>query len=120
MINFYDIMANQDWDPFVRGEQLTEATDPEGCFLGKLNGEVISSILALKYGKFGLISIYWVNEKYRGKGYGLKIFNKGMEYLKDCEIIGLDSVDEQVLNYEKYGFIKHSTSIKGMTKNRSD
>ena len=57
--------------------------------------------------------MYWVKADSRGKGYGLKIFQKGMEYLKDCEIIGLDAVEEQVPNYEKSGFKVHSNSIKG-------
>lgn len=41
-----------------------------------------------------------------------------MEYLKDCEIIGLDAVEEQVKNYEKSGFKPHSNSIKGYTRKR--
>lgn len=57
---------------------------------GKVNHEVISSITALKYSsKYGYIGTYWVKPEERGKGYGMKIFEKGMEYLKDCEIISL-------------------------------
>ena len=46
--------------------------------------------------------------EYRKKGYGLKIFNRAMEYLGDRNV-GLDGVLAQVHNYEKSGFkICHS------------
>lgn len=36
-----------------------------------------------------------------------------MEYLKDCHIIGLDSVPAQIATYEKAGFKASCNSIKG-------
>ena len=43
--------------------------DPKGFFIGKLNGEKISCISAVKYGDFRFIGLYIVKEPFRGKGY---------------------------------------------------
>jgi hypothetical protein len=74
---------------------------------------VISCCLALKYSdKYGFLGVYWVHHKYRGKGYGLPIFERAMQILKTCEVVALDSVNEQIKNYSKWGFEVACNSTK--------
>lgn len=71
----------------------------------------------MKYSqKFGFIGVYWVKKDLRGKGYGYQIFVKAMEFLGNCEVLALDSVDDQVKNYQKWGFEVACNSLKRFTR----
>ena len=49
-------------------------TDPTAFYVGELNGEIISYIVAVKYpGHSAFLSTFAVAEEHRGKGYGRKI-----------------------------------------------
>jgi len=61
--------------------------------------------------------MYIVDTNYRGKGYGLKLFNHALEYLKGRNI-GLDAVVEQQANYLKSGFQKHFASHRYKTNGK--
>lgn len=72
--------------------------------MGFLNNEPISSISAVSYGgKFGFLGFYITKPEYRGKGYGIQVWNKAIEYLRN-QNIGLDGVVAQQENYKKSGF----------------
>ena len=72
--------------------------------MGFLDDKPISCISAVSYGKdFGFMGFYIVHTKHRNKGYGIKIWNKAISYLK-TQNIGLDGVVEQQENYKKSGF----------------
>jgi GNAT superfamily N-acetyltransferase len=96
--------AIEGWNPGLYDADSFHAADPHGFFIGELQNEPIATISAVKYGEtFGFIGFYIVKPEYRGKGYGLKIWNAGMKYLKDLNI-GLDGVISQQNNYKKSGF----------------
>ena len=59
---YYNIQYGLGWDPFYKCQELIKATDMNGCFFGKINGKIISSISAMKYSKYGFIGVYWVKE----------------------------------------------------------
>lgn len=92
------------WNPGIYDREAFYAADSTGFITGILNNEPIGCISAVKYGKeFGFIGFYIVKEEYRGKGYGLKLWNHAMESLRN-RTIGLDGVVEQQDNYRKSGF----------------
>lgn len=96
--------AKEGWNPGLYDRNAFYNTDPRGFFMGFLNGKPISCISAVSYGKdFGFIGFYIVHSKYRNKGYGIKIWNKAIKYLK-TQNIGLDGVVAQQENYKKSGF----------------
>jgi GNAT superfamily N-acetyltransferase len=97
--------ANQEqWNCVESDVAAAFSQDQHGFFIGDLEGEIICSVSAMKYGTDrGFIGFYIVIPKYRGQGYGLQIFNRGMNYLKDRNV-ALDGVIAQVPNYEKSGF----------------
>ena len=58
----------------------------------------------VKYGDaFGFLGFYIAKPEFRGKGYGIQVWNAGMSRLKGRNV-GLDGVVEQQDNYKKSGF----------------
>ncbi len=96
--------AAEGWNPGLHDAESFFAADPNGFFIGELDGEPVSTLSAVKYGKlFGFIGFYIVKPELRGKGYGIQIWNAGIKYLADRNI-GLDGVLEQQENYKNFGF----------------
>ena len=96
--------ADEGWNPGLHDADCFYYTDPDGFFIGELDGEPIACISAITYrDNFGFIGFYIVKPRYRGMGYGIQIWNHAMEYLKDRNI-GLDGVVAQQENYKKSGF----------------
>ena len=99
-----DWAANEGWNPGLYDLDSFYNADPNGFLIGLLDGQPIATISAVKYGKsFGFLGFYIVEPNCRGKGYGLKIWNAGLEYLSERNI-GLDGVVVQQDNYRKSGF----------------
>lgn len=96
--------ALEGWNPGLHDADVFFNTDTNGFFAGELNGEIISVISAVKYGNsFGFIGFYIVKPEFRGKGFGIKIWNHALNYLEGRNA-GLDGVVEQQENYTKSGF----------------
>lgn len=99
-----DWAADEGWNPGLHDADCFYAADPNGYLIGKLGNEAIATISVVKYGEtFGFLGFYIVKPEYRGKGYGIQIWNAGLEYLKGRNI-GLDGVISQQDNYKKSGF----------------
>lgn len=96
--------AKEGWNPGLYDAECFYQTDPNGFFIGLLRNEPIACISAVAYNNhFGFLGFYIVKPKYRGKGYGINIWNKAIKYLK-TQNIGLDGVTTQQENYKKSGF----------------
>jgi len=99
-----DWAADEGWNPGLRDAGSFYLVDPEGFFVGELDGEIISSVSAVRYeGGFGFLGFYIVKKTYRKQGYGLQIWNRAMSYLQGYNV-GLDGVVDQQPNYRKSGF----------------
>ncbi|MBI5590942.1 MAG: GNAT family N-acetyltransferase [Deltaproteobacteria bacterium] len=104
--------AAEGWNPGVHDADCFHAADPNGFFIGLLDDEPVATISAVKYGDtFGFIGFYIVKPGYRGKGYGIQIWNAALAYLKG-RTIGLDGVIAQQDNYKKSGFILAYRNIR--------
>lgn len=116
--------AKEGWNPGIYDEDAFYETDPSGYFMGLINDDPISCISAVSYsGKFGFLGFYITKPEYRGKGYGIQVWDKAMKYLSD-QNIGLDGVVAQQENYKKSGFKLAYRNIryegKGSSKTVSD
>lgn len=99
-----DWAAIEGWNPGLYDADCFYAADPGGFLIGLVGDEPVSVISVVKYGEaFGFLGFYIVKPEYRGKGYGIQIWNAGLEYLAGCTI-GLDGVVAQQDNYMKSGF----------------
>jgi len=96
------------WNPGSEDWMIFPAIDPDGCFVGIIDNNIISSITAIKFNnKFGFIGMYIVKHGYRGKGYGFSIWKHAMDYLLNdacVESVGLDGVLTEEKTYQKSGF----------------
>ena len=96
--------AQEGWNPGLHDADCYFTADPNGFLIGLLDDEPIATISAINYSaSFGFIGFYIVKPEYRGKGYGLHIWNVGLQYLAGRNI-GLDGVVAQQDNYKKSGF----------------
>ncbi len=96
--------AMEGWNPGIHDANCFHGADPNGFLVGLLGDTPIAVISAIKYGKsFGFIGFYIVKPEYRGRGYGIQIWNAAMTYLSGRNI-GLDGVVAQQSNYMKSGF----------------
>ncbi|WP_328460380.1 GNAT family N-acetyltransferase [Actinoplanes sp. NBC_00393] len=95
---------DEDWHPGDGDENVFFPTDPGGFLVGRLDGQPVSSIAAVRYGTgHGFIGLYLTVPEFRGRGYGFRTWQAGMERLAGRNI-GLDGVVAQQENYRKSGF----------------
>ena len=105
-----DWAAQEGWNPGLHDAMAFYATDPSGFLLAELDGEPIGCICAVRYSaQFGFIGLYIVKPQYRGRGYGMQLWETALQGLKDRldeegSSIGLDGVLEREINYRQAGF----------------
>jgi hypothetical protein len=99
-----DWAAREGWNPGFDDARIFHATDPEGFFVGVLDGEPIASISLVAYDEhFAFLGFYIVKQEFRGHGYGLALWREAMAR-RARPLTGLDGVVAQQANYEKSGF----------------
>ncbi|WP_206685964.1 GNAT family N-acetyltransferase [Kribbella qitaiheensis] len=80
------------------------ASDPAGFLVGRLEGQAIASISAIRYGsEYGFIGFYIVRPEFCGKGFGIQLWRAGMDRLAGRNV-ALDGVVDQQDSYHKSGF----------------
>lgn len=96
--------AKEGWNPGLHDADCYYSADSNGFLIGLLGDEPIATISVIRYDEsFGFLGFYIVKPEYRGKGYGIQIWNAGLKYLEGRNI-GLDGVVAQQDNYKKSGF----------------
>lgn len=104
--------AREGWNPGWHDADCFFKTDPQGFLIGTIDSRPIGCISAVSYGNvFGFIGFYIVVPEYRGKGYGVRLWNTAMNRLAN-QTLGLDGVLEQVENYKKSGFTLAYSNIR--------
>jgi ribosomal protein S18 acetylase RimI-like enzyme len=99
-----DWAAGEGWNPGLDDAAAFRTADPEGFLIGEIGGEPVGCLSVVAYGDdFGFLGFYIVRPEFRGKGYGLRIWQAGMERLGGRNI-GLDGVVAQQDNYRRSGF----------------
>ncbi|MGW7438659.1 GNAT family N-acetyltransferase [Streptomyces sp. NPDC054849] len=92
------------WNPGDSDRFAFAVADPEGFLVGRLDGEPVACISAVRYGDgFGFIGFYITRPAFRAQGYGIRLWHAGMERLEG-RLVGLDGVVDQQDNYRKSGF----------------
>ncbi|WP_030384437.1 GNAT family N-acetyltransferase [Streptomyces sp. NRRL S-241] len=104
MMLMRDWADEEGWNPGDSDRFAFAVADPEGFLIGRLDGEPVACISAVRYGGgFGFIGFYIARPAVRGRGYGIRLWHAGMERL-DGRLVGLDGVVDQQDNYRKSGF----------------
>ena len=96
--------AAEGWNPGLADDLCFAAADPDGFFIGELDGAPAATVSCVNYGEsFAFLGFYIVREDLRGRGYGLRIWDAAINHA-GSRVIGLDGVVAQQENYRKSGF----------------
>ena len=100
------------WNPGLHDADAFFAADPDGFFVGMLDGELIASISIVTYrDAYAFLGFYIVRPEYRGNGFGLRLWDHALEQV-NASPIGLDGVVAQIPTYERSGFTLAYRSIR--------
>ena len=99
-----DWAAAEGWNPGLRDAACFAIPDPQGFFVGEIDGEPIATVSCVNYdARFAFLGFYIVRAGFRGRGHGLQIWNAAIAHA-GARVIGLDGVVAQQDNYRKSGF----------------
>lgn len=99
-----DWAAAEGWNPGLADAACFSTVDPDGFFIGELDGAPAATISCINYGaSFAFLGFYIVRKDVRGCGYGLHIWNAALAHA-GARVIGLDGVPAQQQNCKKAGF----------------
>ncbi|MFF9020459.1 GNAT family N-acetyltransferase [Streptomyces eurythermus] len=102
--------AAEGWNPGLSDGPAFFAQDPEGFFLGRIDGEPVSAISVVNHGPdYSFLGCYLVRPGLRGRGHGLTTWKTALAHAGN-RTIGLDGVVAQQDNYRQSGFrLAHRT-----------
>ncbi|MFG2658365.1 GNAT family N-acetyltransferase [Streptomyces sp. NPDC048425] len=102
--------AEEGWNPGLADARSFFAQDPDGFFIGRVDGEPVSAISVVNYGDdYAFLGFYLVRPDLRGRGYGIATWKAGLAHA-GSRTVGLDGVPAQQDNYRKSGFeLAHAT-----------
>ena len=99
-----DWAAAEGWNPGLRDAACFAIPDPQGFFVGEIDGEPIATVSCVNYdARVAFLGFYIVRAGFRGRGHGLQIWNAAIAHA-GARVIGLDGVVAQQDNYRKSGF----------------
>src|SRR5215472_4034539 len=104
--------AAEGWNPGLADDACFAVADPEGFWIGELDGAPAATVSCVNYGaSFAFLGFYIVREDLRGRGYGLRIWNAAIAHAGG-RVIGLDGVVAQQQNYMKSAFALAYANIR--------
>ena len=67
-----DWAAAEGWNPGLADATCFASVDPEGFFIGEIDGAPVATVSCVNYGaRFSFLGFYIVRADLRGRGYGL-------------------------------------------------
>ncbi len=100
----FEWSAQEGWNPGLHDGDCFYAAYPEAFLGGFLDGELIGSVSAAACDDhYGFIGLYIVRPKFRGRGYGMRLFQHALDLL-GARVVGLDGVVERQSDYARSGF----------------
>lgn len=104
--------AEEGWNPGLADARSFFAQDPDGFFIGRVDGEPVSAISVVNYGDdYAFLGFYLVRPDLRGRGYGIATWKAGLAHAGG-RTVGLDGVPAQQDNYRKSGFELSHTTVR--------
>ncbi|MEY9988899.1 GNAT superfamily N-acetyltransferase [Streptomyces sp. V4I8] len=104
--------ADEGWNPGLADAAAFHEQDPDGFFLGRIDGEVVSAISVVTYGtEYAFLGHYLVRPDLRGRGHGLTTWKTALAHAGN-RTTGLDGVVAQQDNYRRSGFESAHRTIR--------
>lgn len=99
-----DWAAAEGWNPGFDDARVFQAADPLGFFMGWRAEEPVAALSVVAYDpNFAFLGLYLVRPEYRGRGFGLKLWQEALAR-RPARLVGLDGVVAQQANYARSGF----------------
>ncbi|MFJ9562389.1 GNAT family N-acetyltransferase [Streptomyces fuscichromogenes] len=96
--------ADEGWNPGNHDVAAFFAQDPEGFFVGRIDGEPVSAISVVDYdADYAFLGWYLVRPDLRGQGHGLTTWKTALAHA-GSRTVGLDGVVAEQDNYRQSGF----------------
>ncbi|POX40033.1 GNAT family N-acetyltransferase [Streptomyces sp. Ru73] len=96
--------AAEGWNPGLADAACFFTQDPDGFFLGRIDGEPVSAISVVNYSPdYAFLGFYLVRPDQRGRGHGLATWKAALAHAGE-RTVGLDGVPAQQDNYRRSGF----------------
>ncbi len=111
-----DWAQHEGWNPGLHDAETFYQADPNGFFIGELDGKVIAVGSAVTYDdQYAFCGLYIVHRDFRGQGYGLQLTQERLRYV-DTRNAGIDGVVENIKNYERIGYrlAHHNMRYQGL------
>lgn len=88
--------------------------EPEGCFIGRVDGAPVGIVTSTSYDNFAFIGSLIVKKDSRGGGIGEKLMNTAIDYLtgRGVKTIELDGVFAAASLYRRLGFMDKYLSLR--------
>ena len=105
-----DLARAEGWNPGLHDAKAFWQADPQGHFLGLLDGVPAATISAVTYPAdgagpgFGFVGLYIVVPELRGRGLGYRLWDAALSTLA-VPTVGLDAVLAQQDTYRRSGFV---------------
>lgn len=97
--------AAEGWNPGLDDAAVFHGSDPDGFFLGSVDGQPIAAISVVNHNPdFAFLGLYIVHPDFRGSGHGKALWDAAIAHA-GRRTIGLDGVPDQQANYRKSGFV---------------
>lgn len=107
-----DWAAQEGWNPGIHDADCFHVTDPRGFLVGTVGSEPVAMVSAVAYGEsYGFMGFYIVKPHVRDRGYGMQMWNAGLDYLRERPI-GLDSVRPDLIVRQKPEFKPAYTNFR--------
>ncbi|SEC35478.1 hypothetical protein SAMN05216532_1158 [Streptomyces sp. 2231.1] len=102
--------AAEGWNPGLSDGPAFFAQDPDGFFLGRIDGEPVSAVSVVNHGPdYAFLGCYLVRPDLRGHGHGFTTWKTALAHAGN-RTVGLDGVVAQQDNYRQSGFeLAHRT-----------
>jgi ribosomal protein S18 acetylase RimI-like enzyme len=109
-----DLTTIEEWGNSSADFPRLLALEPEGCFVGVYDGRRVGMITTTTYGSYAFLGSLIVHREYRQRGYGRRLLEHAVEYLKSSAIttMELDGVLAAVPLYRRLGFQDKYTSLR--------
>ena len=111
--------AAEGWNPGLGDATAFWAADPEGFFVGELDGELVASISIVRYAdRRSFLGFYIVRPDQRGRGFGWRLWEFARREVADAvNGTGLDGVIDQVEAYRRSGFVLAHRNVRYVAAN---
>ncbi|MGL5035264.1 MAG: GNAT family N-acetyltransferase [Microcystaceae cyanobacterium] len=91
--------------PGVGDVNIYRKTDRTGVWIGMFNDRPVGCIAGVRYDQnYGFIGMFIVDPVFRGRGYGVALWQRAIDYLENVACVGLEAALERVNDYANWGF----------------